>query len=165
MSTLRKWATPLTVGSFLVMGVTGTLMFFHLNTMVGKVIHEWAGWLMLVGVGAHIVINWRALTIYFKRPLALWIMGVGAALTIATLLPIGGAVEPPVRNMVMAVAQADEATLMALSGHDLQQGRELLSEAGVTLQPGQSLADATDGNFGLQTAAMSVLFTSDTDDH
>lgn len=160
MSTLRKWATPLTVGSFLVMGVTGTLMFFRLNTMVGKVIHEWAGWLMLVGVGAHIVLNWRALTTYFKRPLAIWIMGVGAVLTIATVLPIGSAVETPVRRMVMAVAQADEATLMALSGYDLQEGRALLSAAGVALQPGQSLADATAGDVGLQSAAMSALFSS-----
>lgn len=165
MSTLRKWATPLTVGSFLVMGVTGTLMFFHLNTMLGKVIHEWAGWLMLVGVGAHVVLNWRALTTYFKRPMAQWIMGVGAALTLATILPIGGAGEPPVRSMVMAVTLADEATLMALSGHNLQEGRTLLSAAGVDLQPGQSLADATDGDFGLQSAAMSALFASDATDH
>ncbi|WP_133487754.1 DUF4405 domain-containing protein [Aliiroseovarius marinus] len=163
MSTLRKWATPLTVGSFLVMGVTGTLMFFHMNTMLGKVIHEWAGWLMLIGVGAHILLNWRALTTYFKRPLAMWIMGVGAALTVATMLPIGGAGEPPIRSMVMAVTQADEATLMALSGHDLQEGRMLLSEAGVELQPGQSLADATGGDFGLQSAAMSALFASGED--
>ena len=122
------------------------------------------GWLMLIGVGAHILLNWRALTTYFKRPLAMWIMGVGAALTIATMLPIGGAGEPPIRSMVMAVTQADEATLMALSGHDLQEGRTLLSEAGVELQPGQSLADATGGDFGLQSAAMSALFASG-DDH
>ncbi|KPN63232.1 protein of unknown function [Aliiroseovarius crassostreae] len=164
MLTLRQWATPLTVGSFLVMGVTGMLMFFRMNTFLGKVIHEWAGWMMLIGVGAHILLNWRALTTYFKRPLAMWIMSVGAALTLATLLPVGGTNGPPIRSVVMAVAQADEATLMALSGHDLQEGRTLLSEAGVDLQPGQSLADATDGDFGLQSAALSALFASG-DDH
>ena len=31
MSTLRNWATPLTVATFLFMGVTGVLMFFHLK--------------------------------------------------------------------------------------------------------------------------------------
>lgn len=24
-------------------------MFFHLETTLGKVIHEWAGWLLLIG--------------------------------------------------------------------------------------------------------------------
>lgn len=43
MSSLRKWATPLTIGSFLLMGVTGILMFFHLDIGLNKLAHEWAG--------------------------------------------------------------------------------------------------------------------------
>ncbi|WP_432447942.1 DUF4405 domain-containing protein [Aliiroseovarius marinus] len=165
MQNLRKWATPLVVGSFLLMGVTGILMFFHLETMLGKVVHEWAGWLMVIGVGAHVVLNWRPMTLYLKRPLARLIMGAGAALTVATLLPIGGTGSPPVRSVMMAVSQADEATLMALAGLEVEAGRAILAEAGVALDPGQSLDAATEGDFAQQITAMSALFPAGGDDH
>ena len=48
MSSLRKWATPLTVASFLIMGVTGILMFFHLDSGLNGPLQEWAGGLMLL---------------------------------------------------------------------------------------------------------------------
>ena len=52
MKSLRLWATPLIVGSFLIMGVSGVLMFFHLETTLMKVVHEWAGWAMVAGAVA-----------------------------------------------------------------------------------------------------------------
>lgn len=44
MTISRNWATPLTIGSFLLMAVTGLLMFFHLDTGLNKAAHEWLGW-------------------------------------------------------------------------------------------------------------------------
>jgi len=69
MSTLRNWATPLTVATFLFMGVTGILMFFHMDSALNKLLHEWGGWLMVIGVLAHLLLNWRPFTSYLKRPL------------------------------------------------------------------------------------------------
>lgn len=85
--TLRSWATPLVVGSFLLMGVTGVLMFFHLETTVMKVIHEWAGFVLVAGAGAHLALNWRAFTTYFKRPLAKGIMALGVVVLGLTFVP------------------------------------------------------------------------------
>jgi hypothetical protein len=59
----REWATPLTAGTFLLMAVTGVLIFFHLDSGLNKAAHEWLGWAMIVGVAAHIVANLPA----FKR--------------------------------------------------------------------------------------------------
>ena len=61
----REWATPLTIGAFAVMAVTGLLMFFHADIGLNKLAHEWLGWLMVVGALAHVVANWVA----FKRHL------------------------------------------------------------------------------------------------
>lgn len=38
--TYREWATPLTIGSFLLIAVTGVLMFFHLDSGLNKLAHE-----------------------------------------------------------------------------------------------------------------------------
>ena len=92
---LRSWATPLVVGAFLVMGATGSLMFFHLDTATMKTIHEWAGLVMVAGGLAHLILNWRAFTTYFKRPLASGIMALGAIALGLTFVPnlIPGVVE------------------------------------------------------------------------
>lgn len=87
-STLRKFATPLTVGTFLVTGVTGTLWYFHIVTDAGRWLHEIIGLAMMAAVGLHLVINWRAFLTYFKRPIALVLMLGFFALT------IGGYVMP-----------------------------------------------------------------------
>lgn len=39
----REIATPLTIGIFLIMSVTGILMFFHWDTGFNKLAHEWLG--------------------------------------------------------------------------------------------------------------------------
>ena len=41
MKISREWATPLTIGAFGLMSVTGMLMFFHLDTGFNKLAHEW----------------------------------------------------------------------------------------------------------------------------
>ena len=37
----KTWAGPLMIGSFVVMAVTGILMFLHLNIGAMKLAHEW----------------------------------------------------------------------------------------------------------------------------
>jgi len=88
ISTLRKFATPLTVGTFLVTGVTGTLWYFHIVTDIGRWLHEIIGLAMMIAVGLHLVINWWAFLNYFKRPVALVVMIGFLAMT------IGGYVMP-----------------------------------------------------------------------
>lgn len=92
---LRSWATPLVIGSFIIMAATGTLMFFHLDTATMKTIHEYAGLVMVVGGVSHLILNWRAFTTYFKRPLATGLMALGVVVLGLTFVPniIPGVVE------------------------------------------------------------------------
>jgi len=159
MKFLRKWATPLTVASFLIMGMTGTLMFFHLDSGLNKLIHEWAGWVMLVGVLAHVVLNWRAFTTYFKRPLAMGIMGLGVVALAASFVPVGGSGGgDTVRMVMMSISSAQLETMIALSGKDTDAGLVALAEAGYDAQLGQSMATLTGGDRATQDAILAVLF-------
>jgi hypothetical protein len=103
----------------LLIATTGVLMFFHLDSGLNKLAHEWLGWFLLVGVGAHLVLNWRAFSTYFKRPVALSIMGAGVALLAASFVPVGGASgEVPVRDVLSKLAEAPIATVAAVAGKD-----------------------------------------------
>ncbi|MDR0457631.1 MAG: DUF4405 domain-containing protein [Burkholderiaceae bacterium] len=56
---LRTWATPLTIGSFILMSVSGVLMFFHWDTGLTAGAHQWCAWLFLLGAGSHVTANFR----------------------------------------------------------------------------------------------------------
>jgi len=110
----RSWATPLTIGAFFLMSVTGILMFFHLDTGLAKPAHEWLGWAMVAGVFAHVAANSFA----FKRHLQLgygrWIILVFMLLTGAALLAPEEENKNP-GNPAMRVTQ----TVVALSLNEL----------------------------------------------
>ncbi len=154
---MRKWATPLTVGSFLVMGVTGTLMFFHLDSGLNKTVHEWAGWAMLLGVGAHLAINWRAFMGYFKRPVALGVMGAGALALAISFVPLGQGSGSPVPLVMGALFDAPIEQVIALGRMSEAEGIAALATAGVIIAPGQSLAEATRGERDTEIRALRAL--------
>ncbi|WP_417713549.1 DUF4405 domain-containing protein [Pseudophaeobacter arcticus] len=157
MSALRKWATPLTVATFLAMGVTGILMFFHLDSPLNKLLHEWGGWLMVLGVLAHLVLNWRPFTTYLKRPLGQGIIGLGCVVLALSFWPVssGGS---PVHHIMQAVARSDVATVIALSGQDLDTGLAALTAAGLEADSSTTMAELTGGARGVQMQVIDLLF-------
>lgn len=58
---LRTWSTPLTIGSFVLMAVTGVMMFFDVAPGYVSFAHEWASWFFLVGTAGHVAVNFRPL--------------------------------------------------------------------------------------------------------
>ena len=143
MKFLRPWATPLTIGAFVLMATTGLLMFFHLESGLNKTAHEWLGWAMVTGVAAHAALHWRS----FKRYLTDLRTGqviVGAFLLLLAasfFVPVeeGEGLPPPVmalqgvmRAPVSTVAQVagkPEAELLAA----LQAGRIPVESADQTI--------------------------------
>jgi hypothetical protein len=80
-SGLRPWATPLTIGSFVLMTGTGVLMFFDVVPGYVTVVHEWLSWLFVLGVLAHVLLHHRP----FMRHLGTgW--GRGSAVMFTVLL-------------------------------------------------------------------------------
>ncbi len=157
MRRLRTWATPLTIGSFLLMAATGLLMFFHLDSGLNKVAHEWAGWVMVAGVLAHIALNWRAFAVYFKRPAAVKIMALCAVVLVGSFLPVSGG-SSPVRPVMMAVAQSSVGTAIELSGLPQQEAPSRLEAAGYAAGMDTPLPDLTGGDRAKEMEILSLLF-------
>jgi hypothetical protein len=142
------------------MGVTGILMFFHLDSGLNAVLHEWASWVMVVGVSAHLVLNWRPFTTYLKRPLAQVIMAGGLALLALSFWPVsGGGGGHPAQLVMQAMARSDVATVIALSGHELQAGLDALEAIGLTAEGVTTIAELTGGSRDQQKQVIDVLFS------
>lgn len=83
----RTWATPLVFGAFLVSSITGALLFFELDTSLGKLAHQWLGWLLLAAAAAHVWTNRAAFRAHLASTRGRAIMGAFVLVVIATLVP------------------------------------------------------------------------------
>lgn len=156
----REWATPLTIGVFALMAVTGVLMFFHLDSGLQKTVHEWAGWLMVGGVAAHSAANWLGFKRYFKLgQRGLVIIGV-FVLVLAGSFAVGGGDEgpsPPALAMG-AITRAPIASVAPLFGKTAQQARADLAAAGIVIDRDEaSLASAIGQDRGKMGQALHAL--------
>lgn len=163
MRSLRSWATPLVAGAFGLMAVSGVLMFFHVNTDLSKGLHEWAGFVLLAGAGAHLVQNWRAFATYFRRPLALGIMGLGFAVTVASLVPLESSGEPDAFRTVLAhVGEAPVPVLASLAGQSVDQVKAVLTAAGFDgVTDASTIKTLVGEDMGAQIGVMSAVFSAE----
>jgi hypothetical protein len=57
-----------------------------------------------------------------------------------------------------AMREAPVETVIALSGHDTAEGLALLAAAGIEARGGQSMAEITGGDHGVQGQVIAALF-------
>lgn len=144
MTVPRHWATPLTIGAFLLMAVTGLLMFFHLDQGLNKVAHEWLGWAMVVAVVLHVIPNWPAFKRHLTQPTGRALIGVFVLLLALSFVNLGGSAgqEPGFAPPVRAMAQAPLSALAPVLKLSPDQLRERLAAAGIASQSdAQTLAE------------------------
>ena len=134
---LRVWATPLTIGSSLLMAGTGVLMFFEWDRGVTVVVHQWFSWLFLTGVTAHVAVNARPFashlqTRWGKASVATFVM-VLAASFVSWGTITGPELERPIEQALVAaplsalasVIKTDPEVLMRrLRAHGVSATRE-----------------------------------------
>lgn len=95
----RNYVTPFLSLVFLLVGISGLLMFFHLFDGYTEVVHEILGLFFLVCAIFHIVLNWKALKIHFKK--GVFLPASLGVLTISILLIVSERMYPPVYLQIM----------------------------------------------------------------
>lgn len=146
--------TPLTAAVFLVIGVSGLMIFFGIQEGLVKELHEWLGVGFVVVAVLHLAKNWRPFTLMLRRPAML---GSSAAVAAITAVFITGAVMGgagggnPMRGVIHAV---EAAPLDAAAGvFQLETGEMLTRLRKAGIEPGEdarSLGDIAERN-GVET--------------
>lgn len=160
MKVERDFATPLATGAFLLTAITGVLMFFHADSGLNKVAHEWLSWVLLAGVVLHVTVNFAG----FKRHLGTrrgrQLIGGFAALLVLSFLVGGGRGDgPPFAAPVRALAAAPFATLAQVAQISPEQLHARLDAAGFKGAAGAaSLADLVGRDLGEQMHALGAVF-------
>lgn len=158
MNVNREWVTPLLAGAFLLMAVTGVLMFFHLDTGLNKAAHEWLGFLVVVAAALHIGLNFKGLKKNLSVPLGRMTLAVMVVVLLATFLPLGNEEGKggkgggrPFAASVNALASTDLKTLALVANTTSDDIRARLSAQGITSQSDQqSIKELVGEDFGKQ---------------
>jgi hypothetical protein len=118
MNIQRSWVTPITAGAFLLSGVTGILIFFHMETGANKFVHEWLGWLLLAGAALHVAVNFAGLKSHLASMRGKVVLGVFTAALMASFIPISGeSSEPPFMQPMRAGTDARQNEEGRLAAH------------------------------------------------
>lgn len=158
---IRAIATPLTIGSFILMAVTGVLMFFHKDMGLNKAAHEWLSWAFLASVALHLFGNMTAFTRYFKSPLALGLIGIFIAILAGSFFIEGKKGGSPVRGMITKVQSAPIEALSPLTGQSPDEMVVALNANGFVVENAkQSIKDIANGDKEKSEAALGVLFAN-----
>lgn len=160
MNSLRAWATPLTIGAFILMGITGILMFFGLNSTLSRLAHEWLSWAFLAGVGIHVTSNFIDFKRYFRAAAALAIIGVFVAILSASILLGGAGVgEIPVREVLETVHGTSITKLASLVGETPDALSARIEAGGFEVDsPEQTLADLSGHDQAKALALIRIVF-------
>jgi hypothetical protein len=119
----RTWISPLTSVTFLVVGITGILLAFHVKSGGIKALHEWIGYAFALAGIIHLVINWRAFLAHFRQRSAILAVLAGIVLSLAVLFAGGAGGKSGRANPLLqacdlngnGIIDADEVSVAATS--------------------------------------------------
>ena len=156
----RPWVTPLVIGTFLLMAVSGALMFFHLDSGLNKVAHEWLGWAMVVAVVLHVLLNSFAFKNHLTSTKGRWVVGASVVVLALSFVPLGGSGggKPPFMASVQALAGAPLSAVAQVAGVSTTEVHARLKAAGVPSQSDtQTIKELVGTDLGAQMRTLNQV--------
>lgn len=131
-SLLKKYSTPLTAATAIVVCVTGVMMFFHLYKGEVQAMHEWLGMGFVVAAILHLLRHRRPLAFMMKQSRTHILLVLTLVASLAFLYPSGdGQSGSPIRPMVSAFMRAPIKDLAPVVGLTTTELTARLAEGGV----------------------------------
>ncbi|NGF57254.1 DUF4405 domain-containing protein [Parapedobacter sp. SGR-10] len=136
----RNYVTPFISLLFVVVGLSGLLMFFHLFEGYTEVVHEVLGLFFTISAVFHILLNWKALKIHFKK--AVFLPALFGVIMITSLLVVMERLYPPVDLQIMnRIIKAPVRDAFQALNINYEEANIKLKAKGIAIENAQSLED------------------------
>lgn len=86
MKVSRPLATGMTIATFFIVGITGVLLFFHIDFGGIEHVHEWVGIAMIIACMLHIIVNFTSFKKFFYGKSLMIILASFALSVVAVLM-------------------------------------------------------------------------------
>lgn len=161
----RDWATPLTVGAFFLSGITGILLFFHIDTGLNKEAHEWLGWALIIGVIFHSMANLQSFKRYFAKRNAQIIMGLFVVLFGLSFINLEEENKLPYFNTIKALSDTPLENVAIIAKITPEETINRLSKAGFKVSSSkQKVSDIVGDDFRQQMKALNTVLSIEASD-
>lgn len=131
---LKKSATPLAMALFMVIAVSGTMLFFHVGEDLVKELHEWLGIAFVTAAILHVYRNWSSFKKYFQQRLLWAILTLTIVVTLAFVVPAGLLGQRHgIRFIVDAVTTAPLQQIAPVLGTSYEDMRARFAEQGIVI--------------------------------
>lgn len=136
----RKYITPFISVVFLAVGISGILMFFHWFDGYTEVVHECLGLFFIFCAAFHILLNWKALKIHFKK--GVFIPSLLSVLIISALLVVVEVMNPPIDiTIINKVIKAPIHDAFKVLGLDYSAASKRFGTHGISIKGAATIED------------------------
>lgn len=141
----REIATSFTTFLFLVIGITGVMMFFHILDNYTKDIHEILGLVFVLIVIFHVIYNWNSMKNYFSKKVFSISASIVAVVSLIFILnaPTG---ENPKKIVFNSLMNAPIEKSFALFDEDFENLKSKLLKEGIEIKEEKSLKELAKAN-------------------
>jgi uncharacterized membrane protein len=134
----RDIATSFTVFLFLVMGITGVFMYFHILDNYTKQMHEILGLVFVLVIFFHVFFNWKAMKSYFSKKV-FFTSGIITALIALFFILNAKTGENPKAILINKTLSAPIETSFLIFSKSIESANEKLQKAGIKVENANSL--------------------------
>ncbi|MEE6188005.1 DUF4405 domain-containing protein [Niabella digestorum] len=136
----RNYITPFLSLVFFVVGISGLFMFFHLLDGYTEVVHEVLGVFFIVCAIFHIILNWKALKVHFKK--RVFLPALLSVLTLSGIIIISERMFPPVDLQIMnRIVRAPVKDAFNALNIDYYEAKKRLKTIGIAVDEAQYFED------------------------
>ncbi len=162
-SNIKKIATPITIGAFVLMSVTGILMFFHANIALNKLAHEWLGWAFVAGGLAHLFSHYRSFFKYLQNPKAIALIAVFIVILIGSFFQLTKEAPNPTKSVMKAVNNTPIAALFPLTQKSGEEILANLAAKGFEVRDPQfeTIENLSNGNREKSKEIINIIFSNE----
>lgn len=136
----RKYITPLITLTFVITGISGIMMFFHIMDGYTEVLHEFMGLFLVILSILHIIVNWEVLKKHFKKKI-FWVTILVSPI-ISALFVVQQQANPKVDTIIMErIVKSPIPHLFNALQVDSLETVKRLEDYGVSLEGAKILED------------------------
>ena len=127
----RDIATSLTSVIFIIISVTGVMMFFHILDSYTKDMHEIFGLVFVFVVFFHIFFNWKSMKNYFTKKVFLSSILVFFIVVLGFIFTSSSQGENPKRAIIEAVLKLPLNNAVTILGSDIENVKSKLKQSNI----------------------------------
>jgi hypothetical protein len=144
----RDIATSITTFTFIIISITGSMMFFHILDAYTKSLNEILGLAFVLFAATHIFFNWKSMKNYFKKKTFISIALVTLVISLGFIADSANNTKKqhPSQIVVNSVVNAPLNEAIALLSKDVKSVNQRLLSSGVEFKNLNSIKEISEKN-------------------